>query len=156
MRIAQWWHDVNELDRRERDERARYIGLLATRDAFVAVVLLLAALVILQLFAGTKEMDSAAPKIVALLPIGALVLTGVVAVISVALRGGFTLSTRATTYRVIFCTVGLLVGLGFSMTLSWLGVGPSLDGARSTVVGMVTGSLTVGLSLILWSRRKNR
>ena len=68
MRIAQWWRDLRDQDRRETDERTRYLGLLAVRDAFIVVMLLLAALVIVQPFVGMRKMDLAAPDVVVFFP----------------------------------------------------------------------------------------
>lgn len=66
MRLTDHWRGLKERHGREADERARIVALLAVRDGFIAVMLLVFALALVRPLAGAETMDVAAPDIITL------------------------------------------------------------------------------------------
>lgn len=157
MRLREWWRELKEQNDRETDERARTISLLVMRDGFIAVMLLIGALVIVRQIVGGQRMDEAAPDIVALFPLAAIMVAGSVIGISAVLRGGFGWSSGTAAYRGIWHIVGTLLGLGLVAALSLFGVfGPPLGEMWPSMVGVVSGALVAAIIWFLVLRGRNR
>ena len=157
MRLREWWRELKEQNYRETDERVRTISLLVMRDGFIAVMLLIGALVIVRQIVGGQKMDEAAPDIVAFFPLAAIMVAGSVIGISAALRGGFGWSSGTVAYWGIWHIVGTLLGLGLVAALSVSGVfGPPLGEMWPSMLGVVSGAL---VGIVIWflvSRGRNR
>lgn len=153
MSLKSWWRGLREQNRRDTDERARMVSLLALRDAFIAVMLLIGAMVILPTILGGFGTNAATGDILVFFPLAAIFVAGGVIAISAALRGGLGFSSGSATYRSAWMLFGVLVGVGIVAALSLLGIGPPLSEAWSSVLGVMSGFLIGAVIWILVSRR---
>lgn len=149
MRPRVWWRELKERNERETDERVHSISLLVVRDGFIAVMLLIGALVFFQPIFG----EQSAAEIMAFFPVIAMFVAGSVITISTALRGGFGFSRGTAAYRSIFVVLGALFGVGIVILLSLFGIGPPLSEAWWSLVSIMAGFSVGAAVMILVSGR---
>jgi hypothetical protein len=134
------WTALRDEQRRERDERERTLRLLATRDAFFALFLVLLPLLsILQMY---LLRDAGGLRAVAALPMVVFMLAAVVHGVSWKMRGGG-FSRNVAALQVVYSVLGVVLAYGLVYLLDWVGVLPRRDGGSviALLIGAVGGAL---------------
>lgn len=152
MGIKERWRDLREQDERENDERSYIIGLLAVRDGFIAVMLLIFFPTLALAFVGEGAIQAVAPYIVLLFPLAVLVVAGSVVGFSISLRGGNGWSGRVANFRLALAVIGGYVGLGLAMALTTIGPGAPLADSWTSVARVLLFFTVAMVALSLASR----
>lgn len=126
MRIRERWRELREQDERENDERTHMVNLLALRDGFIAVMLLIFVPALALPFVGEGMLNAVAPYAVVFFPLVVLVVVGSVTGVSISLRGGSGWSSAVANYRLALGVIGGSVGLWLVIALTSFGPGTPL------------------------------
>ncbi|MEX0761950.1 MAG: hypothetical protein WD333_05885 [Dehalococcoidia bacterium] len=143
------WNQWREAEKREEDERERLARLLAYRDAFVALVLILVVYLFAQPFLASQVQDDrAVPAILALFPVAALAVAGVVWNISWRLRSGG-VETGVAAFKAVKTAAGLAVGYVVIALISWSGITPMRIEPSSFLWASIIG-IAVATAVVLF------
>ena len=149
MHAPTWWKRGRDAARRDDDERAERIRLLAMRDALLAVVAVSLALPIFRQFLAADqrmELDSLVGR---QLPVFVLTIVALVLAVSWSIHGGF-MRPAAAAYRVIWVVAGIVGGTAVLAALAALGPVPLL--LPASLFGLIGGALVLFAVVVLLSR----
>lgn len=135
-RFRRRWVELRDEGVRELDERQRLLRLLAWRDSFVALMILLPLLTLLQMYL-LRDAGSGL-RGVALLPTAAFILAALVAGVSWKMRGGG-YSRNVAALQAVSTVLGFIVAAGAIYVLDWAGILPRRG--NGSLLPLIIGAL---------------
>ena len=146
-----WWKRARGVARREADERADLIRLLAMRDALLAVLVLSLALPIVRQFLTPDQRVALTLLVGNYLPLFVLTIIAVVLAVSWSIHGG-SMSPLVATYRLVWLLAGIAGGTAVVVALAGMGIIPVQ--VPASLVGLVGAALVLVLLVQVMARLK--
>jgi hypothetical protein len=149
------WTELRDEEQREFDERQRLLQLLAYRDAFLAMLLLVCLVMAVQMYVLSRS-DVGPARAVALLPMQAIFLASLVFFASWRARGGG-FPRRVAAFKTAGFAIGIAVGtlFAFSISLSLQWAGFTRPRSLSSYIAYVTG-LAIAMAIIFFAQSRKK